>query len=153
MGSVSRSHWVVALVSAPPALVTLAWLTVLGVSWATSQHPIWTATPRNLTEAAALRDGAAIVRLVERGEHLDRPGEIRRDILSTQTRRLTPVEAAAGARDREILQLLIDLGAVFDALVWQGAWCISNAAPVRELLTVHRPAGAEDYCDPAIYDY
>ena len=149
----SPSRSAIVLVSVPPALVAVAWLTLLTVSWTTGEHPIWSATPRNLTEAVALRYGAAVVRFVEHGEDPNRAGEIRRDLLPTQAKTLTPVEAAAGARDRDMLVVLIELGAVFDAPLWQRAWCISNAADVRQLLETYRPPGADDYCDPALYDY
>ena len=152
MDGVSPPRWAIVLVSVPPALVTIAWLTLLTVSWTAGEHPIWSVTPRNLPEAAALRDGAAVVRFVERGEDPNRPGEIRRDLLPTEAKTLTPVEAAAGARDRAILQVLIELGAVFDAPLWQRTWCISNAAEVRQLLQAYRPPDADDYCDPALYD-
>jgi hypothetical protein len=153
MDGVSPSRWALALVSVPPTLLTIAWLTLLTVSWTTGEHPIWSATPRNLSEAAALRNAAAVVRFVEHGADPNRPGEVRRDLLRPQAQTLTPVEAAAGARDRDVLQVLIEMGAVFDAPLWQRAWCISNAADVRQLLEAYRPPGADDYCDPALYDY
>jgi hypothetical protein len=153
MGPVRREHWLAALVAGPPILAIVAWLAVLSYSWTTGRHPIWTATPRNLAEAAALRDGAAVIRRFERGEGPNDAAEVRADILSHRAMTMKPLAAAAGARDREMVQLLLELGAVVDASVWQQAWCISNAPSVRDLLTTLRPPGATDYCDPAVYDY
>ena len=142
-------RWLVALVAVPPIVVAVGWLVVLGVWWTTGEHPIWSMSPRNLPEAAAFRDGADVVRRVGRGEDPNAPGEIRPGILAGHALTLTPLEAAAGVREREMVQLLIELGAIFDAPLWHRAWCISDASSVREVLDAHRPAGAVDYCDPA----
>ncbi len=146
----NRARWVVAIVSLPPVFVAVAWLATLGAWQATGSHPIWTLAPRNVAEAAALRDAADVVRRVERGEDPNQPGEIRAGLLASHAVTLRPLEAAAAAREREMVQLLIELGAIFDARIWQRAFCISDASSVREVLHAHRPPAAEDYCDPAV---
>jgi hypothetical protein len=146
----NRSLWVVAVVSLPPTVVAVGWLVVLLTWWTTGQHPIWDMVPRNVSEAVALHDGAAVVRLVARGENPNDPGEIREGILAGHAVTLPPLAAAAAAREREMVELLLELGAIFDAPGWQRAWCISDASSVREILDDHRPAGASEHCDASL---
>jgi hypothetical protein len=134
------------LVAVPPVGGALAWITALAVTAVTGTHPIWTLTPRNLAEAAAFRDGGAVVRFVAAGQDINQAGEVRGGVVLSDTAMLTPIEAAAAARQREMLQVLLDLGATPDAAVWQRAYCISDADSVRELLESNRPAGTADDC-------
>ena len=136
----------VTLVSLPPILTFAGWVALLAVTAVTGRHPIWNLEPCNLPEAVAFRDAAAVVRRVERGEDPNRAGEVRAGVVLPETASLTPVEAAAAARQGEMVQLLLDLGAAPDAIVWQRAWCISDASAVREVLEAHRPAGATEDC-------
>ena len=146
----TRSQRLAGLVSLPPTLVAVGWLVVLASWGSTGQHPIWGIVPANIPEAAAFHDGADVVRRVGRGEDPNDPGEIRAGILASHAMTLRPLEAAAAAREREMVQLLLELGAIFDAPLWHRAWCISDASSVREVLDAHRPPGADDYCDPAV---
>jgi len=134
------------LVAVPPACVAILWVAVLAVTAVTGQHPIWRLHPRNLAEAAAFKDGAAVVRLVDEREDINRAAEVRAGVIGRRPAMLTPIEAAAATREREMVQLLLDLGASPDAGVWHRAFCISDGDGVRELLTAHRPAGAVDEC-------
>jgi hypothetical protein len=59
---------------------------------------------------------------------------------------LTPIEAAALAGHREIVQLLFDLGAAPDAPAWQRAYCGAEEEEVRELLSRYRPPTAVVEC-------
>jgi hypothetical protein len=140
-----RCWW--ALVSVPPVCAAGAWIAVLTIAGVTDRHPVWNLTPRNVAEAAAFRDGAAVVRFVLSGSNLNASGDVRAGIIRSEAAVLTPVEAAAAARQAEMLQLLMDLGASPDASVWQRAYCISDADSVREVLAKHRPAGAAEDCD------
>ena len=137
---------IVALVSLPPILAFAGWTAVLAIAAATGHHPVWNLEPRNLPEAVAFRDAAALVRRVERGEDLNRAADVRTLEVLDETVTLTPIEAAAVARQGELVQLLLDLGASPDAIVWQRAWCISDATSVREALDARRPPGAMEDC-------
>ena len=99
-----------------------------------------------MAEAAVLQDGAAVIRFVERHEDINRANTIRAGVMSRAPQTLTPIEAGAAAREPEMVQLLIDLGATPDAAVWQRAFCISDADGVREVLAAHRANGAVDAC-------
>jgi len=136
----------VALVALPPVLAFTWWIAVLAVAAVTGRHPVWSLQPRNLSEAVAFRDAAAVVRRVEAGEDPNAAADVRARIVLSDAARLTPIEAAAAARQGELAQLVVDLGAAPDADVWQRAWCISDATSVRDVLSAHRPAGARDDC-------
>ena len=132
-------------VIAPVATLTVAWLAILATAIA-GEHPLWGLTPRNLSEAAAFRDGAAIVRGVARGEDPAAAGEVRGGFVSSEPVTLTPLEAAARGEREEIVRLLLDLGAGRDAPGWTKAWCASDAEAVRGELDAVRPAGATTEC-------
>lgn len=141
-----RQSWFALLVAAPPASAATLWVAVVAITAVTGQHPLWNLQPRNLAEAAALQDGAAVVRLVEQRADINRPGDVRAGMVLPAQATLTPIEAAAATREREMVQLLLDLGASPDATVWHRAFCISDADGVRELLAQHRPSDARDEC-------
>lgn len=146
MDQLKRLDPFVALVAAPPVLVALVWLGVLAMT-VLFGHPIWNMEARNLAEAVAFRDAGAVVRMVDAGENPDGPGELRAGIFSPSASTLFPIEAAAASREAGMVQLLLDLGASPSASAWQRAWCISDAQDVRDLLALHRPAGAVEECD------
>ena len=133
------------IVAVPPIAGAVAWLGVL-IASAVAAHPIWPMEAANLSEAAALRDAAAVVRRVDAGEDVNRPAQVRARLVLDDAAVLTPLEAAAGARDEAVAELLFDLGATPDADVWNRAFCISDADRVRSVLQAHRPAGAVEDC-------
>ena len=134
------------LVALPPVLGFAWWITALALAAATGRHPLWNLQPRNLPEAVAFRDPAAVVRRVEAGEDPNAAADVRARIVLSDAATLTPIEAAAAARQGELVQLVLDLGASPGAEVWQRAWCISDASSVRDVLAAHRPPGARDDC-------
>ena len=134
------------LVAVPPACVAVLWTAMLAITAITGRHPVWGQQPENLVEAAVLQDGAAVIRFVEQHQDVNSAATVRAGVGSRNTRTLTPIEAAAATREPEMVQLLFDLGAAPDAVVWQRAFCISDADGVRERLDAHRPAGAVDEC-------
>lgn len=141
-----RQSWFALLVATPPACAAILWVAFLAITAVTGQHPLWNVQPRNLAEAAALQDGAAVIRLVKQRADVNRPGDVRAGVVLPAEATLTPLEAAAATREREMVQLVLDLGASPDATVWQRAFCISDADGVRDLLAQHRPADARDEC-------
>jgi hypothetical protein len=136
----------VMLVALPPVLAFVWWIAVLAAAFMTGRHPVWNLQPRNLPEAVAFRDPAAAVRRVEAGEDPNAAAAVREGIVLSDAAVLTPIEAAAAARQGELVQLVLDLGASPDAGAWQRAWCISDASSVRDVLSAHRPPAARDDC-------
>jgi hypothetical protein len=100
-----------AIVAAPALLGAGAWLVMLLTAASTGTHPIWHVEAQSLAEAAALRDGPAIVRYIEDGADPDQPGNVRAHIVSDEPRAMTPLQAAVASRDRDIVQLVLDEGA------------------------------------------
>jgi len=132
------------VVAVPPVCGAIVWL-ILVAAGITGLHPIWRLEPRNLTEAAAFRDPGAVVRFAEAGHDLNRPGDLRPGFVDDVTT-LTPIEAATATRQREMVLLLLDLGASLDAPAWERAICLASEQGVRELLESHRPAEAVERC-------
>lgn len=134
------------LVAAPAIAVVTIWSALLAVNAATGAHPIWPIQPRNLAEAAAFEDGAAVIRRVSAGEDLNQPAAVRERVILPEAAALAPIEAAAISGQVEMVQLLIDLGATPDQASWQRAFCMADDEGVRALLATRRPAGARDEC-------
>jgi hypothetical protein len=141
----TRSAWAAALIAAPVAALAIGWLVVLAVAL-TGTHPIWDVRPRNLSEAAAFRDGGSVVRRVWRGDTPTTPAEVRAGFISEEPVTVTAIEAAVDARRPEIVQLLLDLGGTLDASAWHRAWCDTEDTDVRAVLEARRPAGATSVC-------
>jgi hypothetical protein len=134
------------LVAGPAITVFAVWGSVLAIAVLSGTHPVWGLRPDNLAEAAAFRDGAAVVRRVEAGEDLNQPGSIRERIILPERATLTPIEAAAISGHTGMVQLLIDLGATADAASWERAFCATDDESIRELLDGHRPPDARNEC-------
>jgi hypothetical protein len=146
MDRVTGSNRLLLVVALPPVITALAWIGTLALTAMTGTHPIWATTAHNLAEAAAFRDGGAVVRLVEAGQPIGQPADVRGGVIRSETITVTPVEAAAAARDEAMVQLLFDLGASPDPAGWHRAFCISDASRVREILQAHRPLGVVEDC-------
>ena len=112
--------------------------------------PLWQVEPLTLPEAAALHDSGEVVRLIDLGEDPNAAGPVRPDLLRNDAQVVTPLEAAVGARRADIVELLLENGAVMDAEMWTRLMCFAavvDAGEVRDLLQPRRPAGASDACD------
>ena len=128
----------------PPAVLAAVWLTIV---IAAPRHPFIGIEPHNAAEAAAFRDGAALVRRIHAGEDPNGPATVRGGIFGREPVVLTPLEAAAAQDRPEVIELLMDLGARPDAHVWTRAWCISDEPDVRSMLDRYRPVDAHAECD------
>jgi hypothetical protein len=81
----------------------------------TGRHPLWPEVALTLSEAAALRDAAGVVRLVEDGHDPNERLPVRPGILKSYALVVSPLEAAVGARRVQMFSLLLGHGAKIDS--------------------------------------
>lgn len=112
--------------------------------------PLWRVEALTLSEAAALRDTAEVVRLIDRGEDPNRISRVRPDILGDNALELRPIEAAVAAERADMVELLLEHGVEVDAALWVRLMCYSargGAEDVRALLEPRRPTTAVENCE------
>ena len=102
------------LVAIVPAAVLAVARVVFLVLAAWGLHPFWMWEPLNLAEAAALRDGGEVARLLAEGADPNATYRVRRGFVREYMMQLTPIAAARAARRDEVVQVLVDAGATPD---------------------------------------
>jgi len=136
--------------AAPGTLLILATAAMLVVVPA-GVDPIWEVEPLTLPEAAGVRDNGEVLRLIALGGDPNVAGPVRAGFVANDEMVLTPLEAAVGARRADMVELLLENGAVMDASAWTRLRCFADvvkAGDVRELLDARRPEGAPPFsCD------
>jgi hypothetical protein len=137
---------------ATPACLVLAGLTAGLVLALFDRHPLWPRQQLNLSEAAAVRDAAEIVRLIESSEDPNAARGVRPGLLAQQAVRATPLEAAVAMKDPEIARVLLVNGAVMDAQVWSRLRCSADGDEITEYLDRRRPVKAVLDCTPSSVD-
>ena len=94
--------------------IALASLLLVGLALASvDQHPLWQFEPLNHSEAAALRDAGELGKLLQQGLDPNRAYPIRAGFLSEPVI-MTPIEAAIAANRPEIVDMLIESGAILE---------------------------------------
>lgn len=134
--------------AAAPALAAVAVSGAIVVAAATGNSPpFWLGGSLTLSEAAALHDQGALVKLIESGSDPNRVYPLRAGVLAVVS--LTPLEAAVGARRAEMVDLLMLHGASIDSDTWRRLHCFAieaGAEDVVQTIDQYRPAGADDSC-------
>ena len=118
MGRLSRATAARASAALPAVLLaaaTVAWLAMA----AFGAHPFWPSESMTLSEAAALRDGGEVARLLAAGVDPNGRYSIRGGFLYSDPVMLTPVEAALAADRPEIVAILVHAGATPPASMTQ----------------------------------
>ncbi len=131
----------------PPLL-----LLVVAVSVATGVGPardaLWPLPPLNASEAAALRDPAALVEVAGNGVDLDAAYPVQTRIFNRSDLRLTPLEAAAASARPDMTRLLFELGARPSAEELSRVFCIAAQANAAEVVsTLRERSGAHPPAD------
>ena len=132
---------------AAPGCVLAAFSVVVPIMAGVGHAPVWPHEPYNLAEAAAVRDEAEVVRLIEQGHDPNMPYDVRARWVFDHSARLTPIEAAAVRDDPEIVRQLLAKGAVMNAALWARLRCAATSPDLRAVLDEHRPPSAPADCD------
>ena len=98
------------LVAAPAVVLAAIGIVLIVLGWL-GRNPFWPTTTVTMAEAAALRDQAAIVLLVEQGANPDVKYAVRAGLLGDRDTYATPMEAAIHEDRSEIVRLLVSSGA------------------------------------------
>ena len=116
------------LVAVGPAVI-VAGLDAAGLMMAAvGDHPRWPNTHLNLSEAAAVRDQAEVVRLIEGGDTPNARRPVRPGLLGNDVQiQATPLEAAMSERRTEIMGLLFERGASLTPADWLRLRCAAQA--------------------------
>jgi hypothetical protein len=110
VGRLSRATAARASAALPAVLLAAATVTWLAAA-AFGAHPFWPSESLTLSEAAALRDGGEVARLLATGVDPNGRYSIRGGFLYKDPVVLTPVEAALAADRPEIVAILVHAGA------------------------------------------
>jgi len=140
------SKWASIALAAPGCLLAAASVVALTLA-AFDRHPMWPHQASNLAEAAAVRDEAEVVRLIEQGEDPNARYAVQPGLLFDAPTRLTPLEAAVANDDSQMVRRLLAEGAAMDAALWTYLRCIASGDDVPSTLDQYRPAGALPRCD------
>ena len=107
-------------------------------------HPLWEEHPLNMAEAAALRDPATVLLLLERGENPAERRPIRAGVLFDRPMLLTPLEAAIAARRPEVVELLLTAPKAAAPVDWLYAHCLAVSVDDSDIQrVVHTHADAK----------
>jgi hypothetical protein len=136
--------------AAVAGIVLAAWTTLLMLGAAIGSHPLWRVEPLNLSEAAAMRDQAAVVQLIADGEDPYARREVRADLLFNQRAELTPIEAAIAGGRTEIVEIILFSSPRPSPAEWTRLRCLSDlegAKNINDVLDRYRPESATLACD------
>ena len=137
----------VVLALAAPASLLVGAMTAMLVIAVVAGHPMWPHQRLNLSEAAAVRDSAEVVRQIEAGEDPNASREIRAGLLGDGPVRMTPLEAAVAAEDAEVVGRVLEKGGRVDAKLWNRLRCLTRDEEVAALLDSRLPPGADAGCE------
>jgi hypothetical protein len=113
------------------------------------EHPLWPQPdpPLNLSEHAVVQGHADVVRMILLGENPNREHLIRKDLLTSFSVRLTPLEAAVAANDGSMVGTLMAYGGFVDAAKWNLLHCVARSDEIREMLRTYAPKDAVARCE------
>jgi hypothetical protein len=136
-----------------PGVLVALWSLVLGAMSLAGVNPYWTEQPVNISEAAALRDAATVVKLIHRGVDPRERYPVRAGALFDRAVAVTPLEAAVAARRPEVAEVILSARPL-DAAGWTRAACLAGSVPdadIRAVVASHRPESAAADVDCAGY--
>lgn len=119
-------------------------LALLSAWWTAGRlagNGLWPPDDVTLSEAAATRNNAEVVRLIDSGANPNQPSRVRDGLLTNgYAVTIKPIEAAVGAQRADSLQTLLANGAAVDQEELRVLRCLEQTrhdSGVRELLAAH----------------
>jgi hypothetical protein len=140
------------LAAALPGAVLALGTAVLMLGAVADSPPWWRVDPVNLSEAAALRDRATVVRMMAQGEDPYVRREIRADLVFNNRVDLTALEAGIATHRSEIVDvILFSARTPPDVSAWVHLRCLAQLEgddDVTEVVDKYRPESASTpMCD------
>ena len=138
----TKRSWLPAVVALPGLLAAAMALTSTAAA-IVGRNPLWRTAELNLSEAAAVRDLATMVRLIRGGADPDARYRIRPDLLWAHESRLTPFEVALATGTPEVAEIWLRSRGPLEASVWIRAKCgarLDPGASIEPVVDQHRPA-------------
>lgn len=139
----------VTMALAAPALAWLAGAALVLVAALGGFRALAAPADLTLPEAAALRDGAEVLRQIRHGVNPNEAGRVRRGVIRDEEYLMTPLEAAIAARHAEVVQLLVRNGAALNATNFPVLFCLAegnDAADIVSFLKENVPAAVVSEC-------
>jgi hypothetical protein len=136
--------------AALPGVVLAGWTALLLLGATIGSHPLWRVEPLNLSEAAAMRDGATVVQLIASGEDPYARRPVRADLLFNDRAELTPIEAAIAGGRTEIVEVILFSSPRPSPAEWTRLRCLSElegARNINDVLDRYRPEQTPLACD------
>ena len=140
------------LALALPALVWLAAAAMVLVAVLGGYRAFAAPPDLTLPEAAALRDEAEVLRQIRHGVDPSLAASVRRGVIDDDAFVLTPLQAAIANHHAEVVKLLLDNGARFDATNVQELVCLAEyygPEQVVPVLTQRLGSGLVVRCETA----
>jgi hypothetical protein len=137
-----------AIAAAIPPLALAAFTAVSLVLAVVGRHPLWRISDVNLAEAAAMRDAATVVLLIQQGQDPDMPRFVRPGLLARGAVRATPLEAALAEDRVEIVDVLLRHGASLSEPERVAVTCAARARGDADVVRYFEGRGGPVTCPP-----
>jgi hypothetical protein len=145
----SRQRWLITGAAGPSVVLAALEAVVLLIA-AVADHPRWPDTRLTLSEAAAVRDHAEVVRILEGGGIANARFPVRPGLLGNEAViQATPLEAAISIRRAELVELLFEHGAGPSSADWLRLRCAAAALQYDEIvamLDARKPGDVDIRC-------
>ena len=112
------------------------------------RHPLWQVSEVNIAEAAATRDAASVVLLIQQGHDPDLPRFVRPGLLARGAVRATPLEAAIAEDRLEIVDVLLRHGASLSEAQRVEFTCAARRRGDADIVRYFEARGGAVTCSP-----
>lgn len=138
-----------AIAAALPPVALAAFTAVSLVLALGGRHPLWRISDVNIAEAAATRDAASVVLLIQEGHDPDIARFVRPGLLERGAIRATPLEAAVAEDRVEIVDVLLRHGASLTEAQRAAFTCAARARGDADIVRYFEGRGGPVTCPPA----